>query len=437
MFLNLGMGLENSSCVTNDETIRRHEGHNLKNMSEKCRKEMIKDLRKKYESDASSIDNPFDKKIRDYLKCKNLCEGEELAILRILESKEKIGYSPPTPIKSRKKRRHSVNTSSKILKICSRAQVSKWNLRPQRNLSQNLLLKSKRKGSCRMTSFNSKLKVSTGQLGVEYVDPSSSSTVSMGASERRYSISPVARKLSFEVSSGSSPKSMNKAISSVSKLKCTVRPLKSNYCETYERSTDDHFKEQNKVLTKENMDLRKENDALKREITKLMDVVNSEKNTDLRRENTDLRKENDDLREEVIRLRADVNSDHRFEVNQSISKENFVQLNCEKCEKVFSSTAGLISHCKRKHTPIEIFKKPCNLCGKKVKQLDKHLKKRHSGLVNNVCEVCGKSFSKGFKKHRRDCIKCTRPQCKYMNAKKKILVAHIRDCKLEQTEPSV
>ena len=360
-------GLKNHSCDTRVDTFHRHEGQDLMNMSESCR-------------------------------------------------------SPSTRIKNHKKRISAVGTSSKVTKICGHPKVSKWDLRPRMSKSLlsffNTSSKNKRKIRSRMASSISKLQHSTGQSATEYADPSEDqsrmmetplATVSMGAVKRIHSNSPFKRKLSFEVSSESSPKSLNKALSSVSRFKCTVSPLKS--VETCGSSTNHQLKEENRVLKKENADLR--------------------------RENTDLRKENDALREEIIRLGADLNSDHRFEVNQPISKEKFVQLNCEKCEKVYNSTAGLTAHCKIKHEPIKVLKKSCHVCGKNVVQLDKHMKRKHSSMVKNVCEICGKSFSKGFKKHRADCIKCTRPLCKYTNAKKQTLIAHIRDCKMEMeiTEP--
>ena len=418
--INQDTGLKHFGCDTRVDVFHKHEGQDIMKMSEICRKEMIEVLRKKYESDALVIDNPFDQKIRDYLKCKKLSEVEELAVLRILEAKEKMGYSPPTPIKSRKKRISAVGTSSKVAKICGYQRVSKWDLRPRMSKSLvsffNTSLKNKRKCRGRMASSISKLKRPTSQLATEYADPSEdqsrmmetpSASVRMGA-KRIHSNSPFKRKLSFEVSSESSPKSLNKALSSVSRLKCTGSPLKS--VETCSSSTIHQLKKENMVLKKENADLR--------------------------RENMDLRKENNALREKM-RLGADLNSDHRFEGKQPIIKEKFVELECKECEKVFNSTAGLIAHCKIKHEPIQIVEKSCHICGKKVKQLDKHMRRKHSSMVKNVCEICNKSFSKGFRKHRSECNKCPLPLCNYMNAKKQTLKAHIRVCKMEmkQTEP--
>ena len=134
---------------------------------------------------------------------------------------------------------------------------------------------------------------------------------------------------------------------------------------------------------------------------------------------------------------------HKYEGNEKSEKEigkelsNFKKpklLKCkiENCGKEFKSIFGLNKHQKRIHTEEGNIKNEillCNLCGKEVVWIDKHMKAVHGKDLEEVCEICQKVIKCDFKKHRGQCISC--PYClNYKNEKKLRLLNHISNCKL-------
>ena len=102
----------------------------------------------------------------------------------------------------------------------------------------------------------------------------------------------------------------------------------------------------------------------------------------------------------------------------------------EGCAREFISTFGLQKHVRKDHSDLNFNKgeERCNICGKTFFYLDKHIKAVHFSMVmEEICEVCGKSMKKGMKKHRGLCISC--PFCGKEEKKRLRLLKHISHCK--------
>ena len=68
-------------------------------------------------------------------------------------------------------------------------------------------------------------------------------------------------------------------------------------------------------------------------------------------------------------------------------------LNCELCEFIFDTKDALRYHCVKVHKDISF---PCDLCNKKFKDLDSHVKYFHDRKRDFKCNYCEKEFQANF-----------------------------------------
>jgi len=100
---------------------------------------------------------------------------------------------------------------------------------------------------------------------------------------------------------------------------------------------------------------------------------------------------------------------------------------CDQCEYKTNSKAKLHAHIKRVHTEV----KACNICGRQVKFLERHMKEKHSegGEEMARCDICGKDMLKAslwlHKKTLHSDTVYTCPHCNYSSKRKDNLKQHL------------
>ena len=97
------------------------------------------------------------------------------------------------------------------------------------------------------------------------------------------------------------------------------------------------------------------------------------------------------------------------------------------CNKVFVTVNGYERHVAVHHENekvVKLTKRDCDICGKSVKLLDRHIREQHREKVMK-CDVCLEVVKSNFLQHRRECIKCR--FCPYVNKKKHRLLEHMKE----------
>ena len=112
-----------------------------------------------------------------------------------------------------------------------------------------------------------------------------------------------------------------------------------------------------------------------------------------------------------------------------------IEIKCKisNCKKIFLTCFGLKNHqanqhSKEKMVPLQV---PCEVCGKVVANIDKHLSAVHRNILSRTCEVCKQSVPGDMKKHRGFCNKCL--VCGKVEKNKKRLLKHIEACVSNQS----
>ena len=146
----------------------------------------------------------------------------------------------------------------------------------------------------------------------------------------------------------------------------------------------------------------------------------------------ELKRQNKLLQEKILEIEGKV-ADPNMDIKdlKPVCKKILIPCNFENCDKVFTTTSGLIFHKKKKHDEKKIESiQTCEYCGKNFLCIDKHMKAVHKNETRKFCDICQKPIIGNLKEHRGVCKSC--PYCGKRVEKKLRLLTHIANCKISQ-----